>query len=211
MEGAFWTSYTLWHWANSGVGETIRQKTGEARDLDELRADLAKGNKDYKLFSLRQLIERQAYDTRTVEVVISLRSVADRELLNMIVEYTERASAERYDFLMERLLETQITSQRLKYLNSMSGTKHKPPKEFWARLGRRLVASNAYQEVNAFLKLLESKNESSPAVISQVTRLLDSDNILVARRAYWFLRDQELSDAQQDKMKSFRVKFANFL
>ena len=61
------------------------------------------------------------------------------------------------------------------------------------------------------LKVTGSGDSPSGVVLKQAAALLDHENFLVARRAYWFLEDQKLTDDQQGRLEAFRAKYEDRL
>jgi len=59
--------------------------------------------------------------------------------------------------------------------------------------------------------LLEARKPSSPEVTRQVLLLLDRPQFFIARRAYYYLKDQTLNKEQRQNVEAFRLKFQDRL
>ena len=101
--------------------------------------------------------------------------------------------------------------KRIRYLDSLAATTQPPPPGYFDQLSRILPELETYYEVHRLLNLLEARNPSSPEVTRQVLLLLDKAQFFIARRAYYFLKDQSLSQEQRQKLEAFRLKFQDRL
>ncbi len=59
--------------------------------------------------------------------------------------------------------------------------------------------------------MLQKRNPDSAETLNQVEKVLENDNFLIARRAYWFLEKQNLNAAQAKIVEAFRVKYEDRL
>jgi hypothetical protein len=128
-------------------------------------------------------------------------------LMKLALPYMEEAPAEIYYASMEQLFPAGNIEQRVMYLNSLLDIPHDPPPGYLDRLSRQLSSLTSYYEVHLLLNLLESRNPSSAEVTKRAMPLLDNESFLVARRGYWFLREQQLSPDQQQKTDAFQRKY----
>lgn len=207
VKGAAWTCYTLWHWANGGVVPIIRQITADASSLDDLRADLENGDETRKIFALEQLTSRKAYDQPSVDAVIGQVQQGNEDLTKLALQYLNEAPAATYYSSMAQLFLAGNTKQRVMYLISLMETPHDPPPGYLDRLSRRLPGLESYYEAHLLLNLMTARNPSSADVVKQALPLLENKSFLVARRGYWFLREQQLSPDQQNTVDAFQRKY----
>lgn len=211
VEGAVWTCYTLWHWANGGIGPVIREITAGDCSLEDLRGHLEKGSQEHKLFALRELTKREAYDPATLEAAVSLSSGDHHDLQKLLVDYVEKAPSGSYYSSLAKLLGTGNRRLRLMGLRSLLETAYEAPEGFHAGLGKQLGASGSYQEIDLFLKIVDGKRAMTPEVVTQVLALLKHDNFLIARRACWALADLTLTPSECDQLETFMEKNAGRL
>ena len=66
-----------------------------------------------------------------------------------------------------------------------------------------LARADSYYEVHLLLSLLERENASSDEALSEAMSLLASNDSLVVRRSYRYLKSQELNHSQQKKLEVF--------
>lgn len=210
VKGAVLTCYTLWHWAYGGIFSHIRRITGEGKSLSELREYLAEGDRNYRVFSLEQLNLRGAFDVESVHAVKSMAHVADIPLFKLSVGYLENAPGSVYFSTMESLLQELPGHRRIICLHSLLRSSQTAPDGYYDRLSRQLQKSETFQEVDLILKLVEQHEPSSGEAVLQAMNLLER-NILIARRAYWYLSDRELTASQKRQIDTFRKKNEDYL
>ena len=203
VEGAVWTSYTLWHWVHGGVGTIIRDISGAALSIEELQTWLEEDDIKTKIFAIEQLTKRKSYHTKTVDRVQALAKTEDYVLQKRLITYIEEAPAELYYAIMLSLFSKANQQLRLQCLNALLQTKHTIPEGYYDQFCDQFSSEGSYQEHHLFLSILERKNIKSTKVIKLLLSLLKHDNFLIARRAYWFLQDQQLSLDEQHQLKWF--------
>lgn len=206
VKGAAWTCFTLWHWAHGELSEIIREITASRCTVDDLREMVERGDASRKIFALRQLTERKAYDEETRDVMLRATRGEDRAVTRAVIEYLAKAPSEIYYPCMERLFVAGSADQRISVLSHLLRSDRKPPRAFLDRFSRNFAECRSYQEVDLLLRLVERQDQAGAAVISHVLLLIDSENILIARRVYWFLRDRPLSAVERKRLESFRAR-----
>jgi len=211
VKGAFWTSYTLWHWANGEVPVIIRNLTGKARSLDQLRHELLTGDREHRLFALEQLQTRRATYPESLEAAVRGAAGGDYELRKSLVAYVELLDADAYYATLERLMREGDADLRRLCLDSMKRSRHRPPDGYVERLSRDVAAAASFQEIDLLLGIVERWKAASPEVIESLLPLLEGEDFLVARRVYWFLREQKLSMPQRKAVEAFAQKNASRL
>ena len=65
---------------------------------------------------------------------------------------------------------------------------------------------NTYYGLHRLLRLVEKHEHVSQRILTQVSRLLENDNFLVARKAFWYLEKQTLDEQIKNRMQAFRDK-----
>jgi hypothetical protein len=124
VEGAAWTSFTLWHWANGGLSPIIQEMTVATCTLDDLRAYFESGDANRKTFALEQLTSRQAYDQSSLDAVTRQIPQEGRALTKLALQYFEQAPADVYFFSMQQLFTAGSSVQRVMVLNALFSTAH---------------------------------------------------------------------------------------
>lgn len=211
IKGATLTCYTLWHWVYGGVDSFIRDITGDAMSTEQFVNYLHNEDKDDQYFSLQQIVRRKIYDEKILrEVLLLAPRCNDREQI-LIVEYLEGASANNYFAAIEQILGKLKPTMRIRCLNSLIHSKYIAPNGYYERLSYLLSGFTSFQETDIFLTILEKTNTYTPEVIEQVFGLLSNQNMIVARRSYWFLNDRKLSKSDREKLDEFYKKNSTYL
>jgi hypothetical protein len=211
VQGAVWTCHTLWNWANGDIPGMIRDRTGESRSLAELQSLLQSGTVETQVFALEQLARRRAYGPATFKSVSACVSSRAYELLWALSAYAEGADPQQYYLIMDTFIHAGNPRLRVICMDSLLGTDHPAPPGFYKKLAAGLADHPAYVEINRFLHLLEKKDAVSPDVTAALFPLLESDNLLVVRRTYRFLEQQELPDNDRTRLADFAAEHADTL
>lgn len=117
IEGAIWTCYTLWHYANGEIGKKIRDIVGEALGAKQLKTLLhgvtmtqveeRRENRDKTLhfadntirsseFALEQLARLSVFDINTQEQVVTLLKQSAPTFIGSGLAYLEKLPPEDY-------------------------------------------------------------------------------------------------------------------
>lgn len=202
VKGAVWTCYTLWHWVNSNLKQNIRNITANTKSEAQLLVFLDGEEEIYRIFALEQLIRLRRYDAKTSELVLRAANDSGSNEQKLIIAYFEGAGSEVYFDGMLSLLEESIKVRNL-CLNSLLSVEKEMENNYCIPLSKLIKSLKTFQEIDVMLNILEKYNCNNADVNNEVFKLLDQDNILIGRRAYWFLKDKKLSTLQQTGLKDF--------
>lgn len=205
VPGAALTCYTLWHWANGNVISIIRKKTGESASEDQLKTFISDKSKAYFNIALDALNTQNVYSKAMINLIIE-RVKKDNALLKNTFSYLENTPSELYKKAISNLFFNGGKFQKLAVIRSLKMENTKVSSEFLDTLSSEFKDLKSFQEVSALIDLMESKNHTSLIVNKNVFLLLESE-FLVARRAYWFLSNQNLNLIEQKKLKTFHKKY----
>jgi hypothetical protein len=206
VKGAAYTCYTLWHWANGGVREEIRRLTGAGLDKERVLEFLGGDDRTRVIFALEQLAERELTDEQVIEAVVGQVGRDDDTVARKALRCLERQVPGSYFQTIERLFVSSAGKRRVMFLQSLAATRAKPPGGFHDRISGWIPELGSYHEVDVMLKLMEACGTPSGKVVKQVMGLLEQENFLVARRAYWFLEERKLTAGQRNRIEEFRVE-----
>ncbi|MGQ1909440.1 hypothetical protein ACT3CE_06590 [Marinifilum sp. RC60d5] len=209
VKGAVITCYTIWHWANNPIQDSIRRISGDALSADRLNSYLCKDEKR-KLFAIQQIIRKGIYEKKTIDAINHLNLDKDRKLNKLRLSYLEKADAKIYFSSLVKLFKEGTATQKSLCLQSLRKTNYAFPVGFFEMFSQESLKLNTYQEVNLFLNLLEEKGAPSNVIIGNIISLLDK-NILISRRAYWYLSNQKLNADQQNRLEAFRKENKDYL
>lgn len=204
VKGAVWTCYTLWHWVNGDAYEIIRNLSGKSLSADELRTYLSSDSCQWKIFALEQLIRRKNYKSETIQLVLRTR-VLDNHWGNLVVDYIKELPSDSFFMAISSLLQADYIDNKLLYLDTLLKTEKSPPIGYFDKLSYLLLDWNSYPLINSFLNILENKDIQSPEISARIIQLLKNKNFLIARRAYWFLKDQNLTTSQRRDLDNFFI------
>ncbi len=108
--------------------------------------------------------------------------------------------------VVEQLAPATSRQTRTLYLAALSQIPLPPPAGYYDRISRWLPQMDTYFEVHLLLTLLEEEDAGSPEVVKHSMMVLENENFLIARRAFWFLDKQSLATSQREKVEAFRAK-----
>jgi hypothetical protein len=216
VEGAAYTSYTLWHWANNpDIRNQARLLTAQLPSEDQLIQFLNQGTEDYLNFAINQLIANNHFGEKVRFAVSSQLGPGKDRMVKPVMKYLEAATAATGDplyfqFVMDAFhnLDDQA---RVRMLESMGETSLQAPDGFMDSISKWLPKLRTYYEVHLLLELLDSKNQGSPVIQEQACRLLAHENFLIARRSFWFLEEKQLNPAQKEMVDAFKSQYQNRL
>lgn len=211
VEGAIWTCYTLWHWANGELVSKIKNITAEKTSTKLLQQQLTYGDIPHRIYAIEQLQARKAYDSVTLKKVQTAAKI-NPKLNKPALVYFENSSTDSYYKYLSILFDNADKASRITFLNSLSNIKLKAPKDFYNQFSSKLSDNDSYQEINLILNIMERLNPDSTVVAKQAEALLEHKNFLIARRAFWHLQNQKTSSPKQkSKIKLFQKKHKNSL
>lgn len=204
VPGAALTCFTLWHWANGEVISKIKVFTGTSASIEQLKAFISHDNTDYFEIAIGELLKRELFSKDIVDLVIQ-KILLDKSLLRTSSKYFKKLPLEQFLYATERFFLEGGNEHRISTIQTLRETSKQIPNTFLDSLSLELQKLDSYQEISLFLGLLESKNNNSQIVVEATLPLLKTD-FLIARRVYWFLKNQELEPNQLKMLESFYQK-----
>jgi hypothetical protein len=205
VPGAALTCFTLWHWANGEVVSKIKKNTAETVSNEQLLDFLSIENSDYYEMALEQLAKRNVYEAKFIDTIIQ-GVTNDDKLLRVTFKYLETSPSEIYFSSVKKIFVNGNKLQKIAVAKSLQSTKYAISKKYLDSFGKDAQRLSSFQEVSAFLELMQSKNPSSTIIIEAIMPLLDGD-FLIARRVYWFLSNQNLHLVQKETINNFYNKY----
>ncbi|MBK1875328.1 hypothetical protein [Pelagicoccus mobilis] len=203
VEGAAWTSYTLWHWANGELSKRARALTTSLSDRDDLHAYLKSGDVRAKSFALEEMRTRNINDTHSMEIAVTALLHTPRETSKLALRYFDSAPSSDRNKAYASLFESGSTEQRVLILNSLLDSESLPSPSLLKSFTRHLLDLKNYQEVDLLLRLLQREEPPSTQAIDKVAQLLNTDNFIFARRAFWFLSDVKIPSEYLPRVDAF--------
>jgi len=205
--GAAYTCCTLWHWSHGEVENVIRDMTISASDKQDLIRYLHSGNDMDVVFAVDQLRMQNVFDTETTTAVVHVMRDGSRRLVAPALSYLAKASSETGVDYFFRCCEDEClvadSDKRVKFLEALRDSTEELPLGYLDRLSGWLTRADSHYEVHLLLSLMEREDVSSDEAISEAMSLLESNDSLVVRRSYRYLKAQELNHSQQKELEAF--------
>ena len=204
VEGAAFTTWTLWRWANGQIVPQLRAATVQRATPEFVRRLLRSENQREVGFALRHLLDPQRIGSRLVDDALrAVENTGQAEYVAMALDYAigaggdQRRLHDRLIALMARL-DDQTNRPLLEYFAAQPEL---PFETLDALSG--ILEHLSYFQVHRLLLLLE-KQEVTATVEANVARLLDHENFSIARRAYEHLQKQASDSRTQQQLAAFR-------
>ena len=205
--GAAYTCCTLWHWSHGEVQNVIRDMTIQATDKQDLLRCLQSNIEKYVLFALEQFREQNLFDPDIIVAVVQVMRHGDEKLTDPALKYLAKASVETGDDSLFRSSEDELLAanprKRVQLLETLRETKQDFPPGYLGRFSSWLPRADSYYEVHLLLTLLEREKTPPEEAIREAMSLLQSDQALVVRRSYRYLKAQKLNPSQQKQLDAF--------
>jgi hypothetical protein len=209
IKGATLTSYTLWHWAHGELGDIIRNISGDNLAIPDLRNFLYEDDSK-KEYAIEQITRRRIYDQETIDNILNQSTYDNRSWSKLQLAYFEQANDSIYFSSMLKLFQTCDHDKNLASLNSLIQTSRVAPVNYFDKLCTHPPEMNFYQLVDLFFSLLETKNNGSIVIIEFAFEFLEKD-IFIARRAFRFLKTQDLTKKQESKLATFYEQHRDYI
>ncbi len=203
VRDAAWTTWVLWRYANTEIVPLLRETTWAHRSPDYVEHLLDSGNWDAIEFALTNLLA--GGDTPSAHISRVSRALPRAEFaqLELALHYIRRASRDEGVFhghLIE-ILPTLEASGAARVVEELAGAKELP-EEVLVALTTKLDRLPFYP-LHRSLTLLEDRSVSSEEAVRNVTRLLESEDSLVARRAAKFLSGRNLPPDSRARLDAY--------
>lgn len=209
VPGAALTCFTLWHWANGEVVSKIKAFTGASSSKDQLKDFILHENTAYFEIAIVELQKRKLYSKDFVDSVIQ-KILLDNTLLRTGNIYFNELPLDFYLYATERFFLEGGKEHKISIIQWLRETSMQIPHSFLDKLSSEMPRLDSYQEISLILDLLETKNKNSQMVLENTIPLLEAD-FLMARRVYWFLKNQKLNAEQLKTLELFYQKNKNRL
>ena len=189
VPSAAYTSWVLWHWVNGEIVDQLRALTLSHCDSEYLVYCLQLEDPQFIEFALKQILEGNAFDSKIQEACFQTLETSDRanSQLALQIVTTKSSNKDELNRRLIKLIGTQRGSSEL-ILNYFKNLSEAPP-TLWDQMADQLHQISAYQDVNAVLNLLESRNGNSESIRVAVASLLDRKNRFIVRRVQEFLEN----------------------
>jgi len=205
--GAAYTCYTLWRWSHGEVVDVIRDMTIRTSDERDLLRYLNSGKDKWVIFAADQLRMQGLFDTGSIAAVLHVMRHGDEKLADSALRYLATASKETgldcFFCCCEDESLVAKSGKRVQFLEALKESTQDMPSRCLDRITGWLARADNYYEVHLLLTLLERENSLSEEAFRGAMLQLESNNPLVVRRSYRYLKSQTLNDSQQRRLDAF--------
>lgn len=212
VQGATYTSYNLWQWANGEIVGAIREWTHQ-KCSKALFLHFLKGGQSHEiLFAIEHLGQHRIFDRDALAAVMEVMRDGENDRMEAGLAYLRTAfpaPVAYYEHLGLLFGNSKRPAQI--YLLNLLAVEEKLPDVLYESLVAQIPRFGEYYELHLLLNLLESRHYVSKQVLTNAAAVLDNENFFMARRAFWFLQKQELPADLQQKVKTFQEKHADRL
>ena len=147
------------------------------------------------------------FDTETITAVMHILRHGHERWGGAALSYLAKASMETgVDHFFrccqdERMVANSV--KRLRFLEALTETTPELPPGYLDSLTGWLRRADGYYEVHLLLSLLEREDAASDEAIRGAMLLLESNNPVIVRRSYRYLKARKLNAAQQEELEAF--------
>ncbi len=207
VDGAGYTCYTLWHWANGDAASEIRKLTAASLNAALACRFLDSGDGEAVLFALRALDSSNLRDDRITQAVSGMLHQAKSTQLLLSLCYLSRATGASAAFHKDTAaLFWKLPGRERQTLLDFVESQPAVPAAFFDALCEGLPALTEYYELHRILALVEKHDYLTSQLTARVAALLTHKNFFIARRAYWFLEKRKLSAEERKAVDVFLEK-----
>jgi hypothetical protein len=213
VEGAAYTCYTMWHWANGNTAAQIRahsQKHGSPEWLHDLL-----GSKDVNEvdFALEAIAGRDLRDKAMQSKVISAAKDSSTEGYRIVLDYLADSNPEveqRYAAYLE-LMRNATGPHRAQLLEQLLRQADPPPIAGLEPMAAQLMDFERFYELQLFLNLANKHPAPSDQLLTEIGKVLDHENFFFSRRAHAFLKGRNLPATLQTRLAHYETEHAGRL
>ncbi len=209
VKGAALTCYTLWHYVYGDVKSYMRrvaiEKTTEEKAVEYLLMD----SLEFKIFAIEWFTKEHVYKPAISDMVLN-EMLLYPQLIKIGIAYMEQLPVKLYQNVLYELCGSSVSEIRLAALKSMSGSLTQIEGRFMDDVFVLFKGADVYKELNLLFNIADQNNINSKASIELALSLLEKD-IIVSRRAYYFLLNQTLNQKQNRVVQKYYVEYKSFL
>ena len=202
VPGAALTCFTLWHWANNkDIINQIKKISTLSASNAQILEFLEEENLTYYFMGLEALIHRGLYDRLFLDIIHN-RVKNENKLIRPTVDYFETAPSEVYFKCIKELFIYGEVAQKTAAIKSLQNLESPISRDYLDCFSESKLQIESFQVLSYYLELMLEKNPDSLKITNYILPLLD-ENIVIARRVYWFLEHQQLNETQQKIVNYF--------
>ena len=208
VEGAAYTCFTMWHWANGNTALKIREHAQQLGNRDWLMGMLESDDTTKIDFALEAIVSRKLNDAAAQAKLIAAAKVASMEGFRLIVSQLEATHPKRDAFYaaLQELMTAGDAERRIHLLEHIEKLNQAPPMALLEQNAAKLAAVENFYELQLFLKIADKHQALSHELLSGIAKVLGHENFFFSRRAYGFLKDKRLPAETRGAVETFEKK-----
>ncbi len=203
--GGAWTCFTLWHWANGEIVQEIKRVSGDKLNKRQILENLNADAERYKIYAINELANRKLFDVEFIELLMKYSPHATKEINKRIINYLEQAPDSLYFELIGNFYQNVQPEYRMLYLNSLLGTNKEGSAQDYEVYLSNISSVTSYQEINILLEIFDYQ-QLTVNQLNQIMQLLNNDNFLISRRAFWFMKSKEQTEDVKKRLSVYMSK-----
>jgi len=207
VKGASLTCFHLWHWARGDIVKAATDLTHASCDEDLLRGFLRSDSPHYVLFALDHVKRHKLLGPSVVADVIKAMHSGHHSRMKLGLAYLREAIPDKDRFCdkVAQLFKESGREGRTHLLDLLASEKKLSPALF-DKMSEVVSGTDTYYELHLFLQLVEKHRHVSQSLLTRISRLLESDNFFIARRAFWYLEKRAKDELTKKRIQIFRDK-----
>lgn len=207
VKDAAYTTWVMWLWANGDIVPRLREITMRSCTPAFLSHLLKSDDSRDVDFALKYIRQHHAADSQFAEPVFHVLETGGRDQIAQSLAYLDKAVKDRAKLharLIDACLRMKATYSPmiLAYFSSQRELPETTLEKLSCVLDRL-----PYFQVHLILRLLDQRNYFSDQVEADAARLLDHNDFFIARRAFEYLVEHDLSGETQRKVDAFRERY----
>lgn len=187
VAGAIWTSYTLWHYLHGEVAGIVRNLTGDGMTEARLLALTGPDHPDQAVFALEQLARRESISEEGLRQVLGIAIQPPAALHRPLVKFAESFPGARYFQAISQYLDSHDEDLVVMGLESLLKREENAPGRFLQAFAEGFGRYESFRQNRLALEYLERQGGLGLLSAAQIEDLLEDDNFVIARNAYWVL------------------------
>ena len=207
VKGATWTCYTLWHWANGTIQDTIQHITAKTTSKEVLLTFLTDKDKRFKPFALIQFRQQKIYEQSVIQSIIEHANHFEPATTKLMLQYLKGAPSTLFYAHLKQLFSQGNKQQQNLYLKALLDKNQHLNKAYLTQINHYIPQLSSYQNINLLITFLDNRQIVDSQINEQLMSLLDNENFIIARRVYWYLVEAELTSKQHRKVQKFGKKY----
>ena len=208
VEGAAYTCFTMWHWANGDTATRIREFSQENGPEPWLVSLLDADEPASVDFAIEGLIRRELFSEAVRKRAQGAAGGCSEEGFKQLVSYMEMADAQSGNTYSahDRLIRDASGRRRVYVLERMLNKRDVPPLAFFESVAKELKDFKTFYEIQLYLALAEKHGLTSIAVYEAVAELLTHDNFFIARRVHEYLKPKQVPESVGAAISAFEKR-----